>query len=334
MAKTNRPQARTATSQRAGGWPSVPGAPFAALRGCVAWTLALGLTLSSSPAEAQSAPPAKWGPPEELCQLSDPRLSEVSGIAASRRFAQHYYVHNDSGNPAEVFLIERSGRVRAVFELSGATNVDWEDIAIAPGETPGRYDVVVADIGDNKARRDDVRLYRFPEPDLPAEPAARVSIKPSVFALGYAEGPRNAEAFFVHPRTGCGYILTKREDATSEVYELPAPWSGREKHQLKRVATARLPGGPAAATIITAADISPDGGRIVARSYAGGWEWEIPFGGEPRQVLAAPPRRLELAAEPQGEAIAISADGRALLTISEGSPTRIYECPLESNTKP
>ena len=37
------------------------------------------------------------------------------------------------------------------------------------------------------------------------------------------------------------------------------------------------------------------------------------------------PTALELAKEPQGEALCFSADGRALLTISEKTPTTLYE---------
>ncbi len=37
------------------------------------------------------------------------------------------------------------------------------------------------------------------------------------------------------------------------------------------------------------------------------------------------PTALELATEPQGEALCFSADGKALLTISEGTPTTLYE---------
>ncbi len=334
MATANRPQARTARGQPAGYLPPVCARRSAAPRRCVSWMLALGLTVSPVPAEAQSSRPAAWGVADVLCEVADSRIAEASGIVASRRHPGHYYVQNDSGNAAEVFVLDRKGRVRAVLTLKGTRNVDWEDIAIAPGAAADRFDVVIADIGDNKARRADIRLYRFPEPDLPAQLGAGVLVEPRVFTLRYADGPRNAEALIVDPTSGSGYILTKREDATSEVYEVPTPWSSAAEIVLRRVATIKLPGGASPATIITAADIAPERSRIVVRTYGCGWEWLIAPAGDIPEALAKTPARLDLAAEAQGEAVAFGADGRSLLTISEGSPTRVHESLLESHARP
>lgn len=42
------------------------------------------------------------------------------------------YVQNDSGDSARIFAVDaRSGRTLAVYSVPGATNVDWEDIAVA-----------------------------------------------------------------------------------------------------------------------------------------------------------------------------------------------------------
>jgi hypothetical protein len=81
-------------------------------------------------------------------------------------------------------------------------------------------------------------------------------------------------------------------------------------------------------TIVTAADISPDGTRLVTRSYVGGWEWRLVEKREGNAIAIVPsdmPMPLTLATEPQGEALCFSADGDALLTISEKTPTMLYE---------
>jgi hypothetical protein len=269
-----------------------------------------------------------YGEPQRLAEVSDERLVEVSGIAASRRHAEMYYVHNDSGGEPRVFVLDRHGAVRAVIVLEGARNVDWEDIAIAPGDTDGAFAVCVADIGDNRRRRDQITFYRFPEPDLPGRPQAEVRLRPRTFRARYPDEPHNAEGFAVHPQTGDAYVLTKQDDGSAGVYRMPAPWKADEVIVLERVTRLRTGPGVPLATIVTAADISPDGRRLATRSYLTAWEWTLPETTQRRgfsQIFTQAPERIELAAEPQGEALAYSATGDALLSISEGNPTVLYE---------
>ena len=68
-----------------------------------------------------------------VCELQDRGIAEASGIAPSRANAGCYYVHNDSGDSARVFLIDREGRTRLTIRLKGAAAVDYEDISVAPG---------------------------------------------------------------------------------------------------------------------------------------------------------------------------------------------------------
>lgn len=283
----------------------------------------------------------RFGPPEAIARVEDARIREASGIVASRKHAGHFYVNNDSGDTARVFLINRAGKTATVINLRGVQAVDCEDIALAPGSAAGDFDVCLADIGDNKAHRDSVRIYRFPEPALPTTQgstnglAAESPAEPRLFTLRYVDGPRNAEAFFVDPHTGDGYILTKREDGASEVYRLAAPWNEREVNVLKRINVLRFPGHPASG-MVTAADISADGEHVAIRTYAGGWELSLPPApraapvvGESRprfqDIFNERPQPITLAAEGQGEALCYTTDGQALLTIAEGNRPDLYE---------
>ncbi|MGD8453098.1 MAG: hypothetical protein PVJ57_14870 [Phycisphaerae bacterium] len=277
-------------------------------------------------------PAAGQGIPESLGEVRDDRLTEVSGIAASRRNPGCYYVHNDSGDQPRVFLIGRDGATRLVINLTGAAAVDYEDIALVPAaDVPGRFDVCVADIGDNRARRPDLTIYRFPEPALADTKEPAISVKPTAYRFRYADGPANAEAWFVDPRTGDGYIVTKAEDGVCGVYKLPAPWPTEGVTTLPRLLTLTLPPGAVTARVVTAADMSPDGRRLALRCYVNGWEWRLPAkadGAQLVRVLATPPTRLLLAPESQGEAICYAADGSALLTVSEGRHPLLYELQL------
>jgi len=289
------------------------------------------LVCALSVAEAQTYRPAvRYGEPRPVCEIADRRLDEASGLAASRRNPGYYYTHNDSQGRPHVYVINRHGRICVTIRLDGAENRDWEDIALAPGQQPGTFDVCVADIGDNKAERREVVFYRFPEPQFDAVVRARgvLDIRPQLFRCQYEDAARNAEGFAVDPRTGDGYVFTRRLDGNCHVYRLTAPWRLTGVTTLKRVGTLRFPEAAALARMVTAADISPDGTRLVTRSYVGGWEWRLPEPGDPggfARIFEQDPTGLELATEPQGEALCFSSDGKSLLTISEKTPTTLYE---------
>ncbi len=285
------------------------------------------------------ASPARPGQPVALAQVTDSRINEASGIAASRLNPGCYYIHNDSGCAPCVYLIDRAGCVLLEIRLNGVEARDCEDIALAPGERPGVFDVCVADIGDNKARRRNVSIYRFPEPPLPqrdktasgpAQTPAVIQVHPTRYTLRYANGPADAEAFCVHPRTGDGYILTKRIDGRSIVYKLPAPWNQNEQ-TLRELCTVELPMAMIGLSrIVTAADISPDGRRLAVRCYVNGWEWRLPAGANDQSFdrsFTVKPMQLNLPSELQGEALCYSLDGATFLTISEGWSPTLWETP-------
>src|ERR1700754_1858165 len=79
--------------------------------------------------------------------LSDPRITESSGLAVSPRHPGILYTHNDSGGSNVIYAIGPDGRTRASLTLSGARNRDWEAISI--GRDGAGSAIFVADIGDN-----------------------------------------------------------------------------------------------------------------------------------------------------------------------------------------
>lgn len=294
------------------------------VRRCAA-VLAVHAGLSVAAADDQRA---RWLEPEQLAEVVDPRIDEASGIIASRKHEGIYYTHNDSGGRAEVFALDRRGRVRATIRLAEAANLDWEDIALAPAEASGVFEICVADIGDNTADRPFIVIYRFGEPELPSIIGAAVTVEPKVYRFRYADGPRNAEALIVHPQTGDAYILTKSRMGECAVYLLPAPWKSRETSVVVRRATLKFPDALPLERIVTAADITDDGRRLVTRSYLAAWEWTLPPRVAPRdfdRIFGQNPARIRMPGESQGEAICYTPDGSALLTISELSPTALYE---------
>ena len=163
-------------------------------------------------------------------KIADDQINELSGIVSSRRTTGVWWVHNDSGDSARLFAIGNDGRSLGEFRLAGAKATDWEDIGIGPGPKAGVAYLYVADIGDNAEARLSVQLYRVPEPAVdPAKPAPspRTLDGGETLTLTYPDGPHNAEAFFVDPKTGRLYIVSKRIGAAGLYRARPCSRPGR-----------------------------------------------------------------------------------------------------------
>ena len=88
--------------------------------------------------------------------LHSPLISEVSGIAPSLIDPTYLWMVNDSGSPAEIYLLETNGNFRGKVTLQGVPNRDWEELAIF--SKSGISYLLVADTGDNNATRKDCTL--------------------------------------------------------------------------------------------------------------------------------------------------------------------------------
>lgn len=307
-----------------------------------AWLFLSAVLIGTYSLAFQSRPtsaPSNDDEPRLVCRIQSPRIDEASGLLVGRANPGVFYTHNDSGGAPEVYVIAADGALRATIVLDGAKNVDWEDIAFAPGERPGRYDIVAADIGDNNDVRHDIRLYRFAEPDLPPRAGSMLHVTPTVYPLRYEIGPANAEAFIVTQRSGDGYIITKRAREPALVLKVAAPWSANVERMCPKVAEIDLPIEPGFGKSITAADLSPDDSTLAIRTYLAGFllrnassPASAPTSIE--SIFKAIPERIDLATEPQGEAICFSPDGRRLYTTSEGKHPAIYETILPHHPVP
>ncbi|HWS90267.1 MAG TPA: hypothetical protein VN282_25075 [Pyrinomonadaceae bacterium] len=267
---------------------------------------------------------------KQIATLEDRKVRESSGLAASRRSPDLFWTHNDSGDGPFVYAFDRGGRARGTFRVEGAQAVDWEDISAGPGPARGQSYLYAADIGDNGRKREFVVVYRFPEPEVSATEAppegARVTQPAEAIRLKYPDGAHNAEALAVHPTTGDIYIVTKA-NAEAGVYKLPAPFDPKALNTLTKVATLRGP--DFFGTLVTGADISPDGRRVALCDYAQGYELTPPEGAKGfDEVWKQTPAALSLGARLQGESVAYRLDGAALLATSEKTPTPLFETVL------
>ena len=244
-----------------------------------------------------------------LLELADERITESSGIVTSSD-GRLLFTHNDSGDSARFFAVDRSGRTRATYVLRGVQARDWEDISRGPGRT-----LWLGDIGDNRAIRDrGLLVHRVAEPSG----ASSATLPSTPYRLRYEDGPRDAEALIVTPRTGLVLVVEKTLGSSAGVYAADLPLrAGGAVNVLRRVAQVSVPS-------VTGGDISADGTRLVLRNYSAAYEWEVPDG-DVVGALAKEPTRVQLPGSQQGEGIAYGAGAQSLITSTEGVRAPVHE---------
>lgn len=262
--------------------------------------------------------PLKFFSGKQVGTVQTTLIAEASGIVASRKYPGVLWVHNDSGGSARVYAINPEGKLLGTYRIKEAHCRDWEDIAIGPGPDPQREYLYVGDIGDNRARRPSITVYRVPEPKIdPNHVLTEMEIGPAdSIDLVYPDGSKDAETLMVDPLNGDIYIITKRE-LFCRVYLAPYPQSTKKRTVMNLVAS--LPWG-----LAVGGDISPDGKLVIIRGLFNASMWVRPKGKELWRAFRTKHFRLELMQEPQGEGICFDADGRGYFTIGEMQHPPIY----------
>jgi hypothetical protein len=258
----------------------------------VAAALAL---LPAGPALAQGQEP------DRDFTIGDTRITESSGLAASRAHPGVYWTHNDQDAPLIYGIDSRTGKTVATLTLSGVgTPRDMEAIAVGPDG-----DIYVGDIGDNlDGSWDHVWIYRFPEPKTLGDR----TVAARQYTIRYADGPRNAEALMVHPDTGRVYIASKNEDGGG-LYAGPERLSTSGPNVFRRVAEVPW---------VTDGAFSPDGEHLVLRGYFSAREYPWRNGrpeGDGTSVGAP--------FQGQAESVTYTLDGSAFMFGSEGRDSRV-----------
>lgn len=185
------------------------------------------------------------------------QITECSGIVASRQHPGVFWVHNDSGDRARIFALDRDAKLLCEVEVEGAQNVDWEDIA-----TDDSGNLYIADTGNNRNNRKDLVVYGVREPDPAAAPLQRVPVQRRIEFFypeqrAFPDSALNFDCESLFWDAGALYVLTKhRSDTMSALYRLPAA-SGP---------ALRL-GAFESGSMTTAADLSADGRILAVLTY-------------------------------------------------------------------
>ncbi len=268
--------------------------------------------------------------------LEHPAVTELSGIAASWRHANVYYVQNDDpvdveGKALVLHAIDNAGRRLASWELEGARVGNLEGIAVGPCAAGSC--IYVADIGNNVGDASPYPVFRIPEPvlDRHAEPITGTLTEYDTLRLEYPDGgPHDCEAIMVHPHTADLYVVEKKVGSTAAVFRAP-PWPadaigpGGTGGSLTLVPVAEVslvPAGdqPEDETVV-GADIHPCGERVLMRTNGHVYEYVGVPGAPFEDVFAAVP--VQVPHPGSSESIAYLGDGRGYVSIPEGTAPKL-----------
>ncbi|MGW1731747.1 WD40 repeat domain-containing protein [Streptomyces sp. NPDC001999] len=268
---------------------------YLTVSGAAALLVLAGAAVTATPATADD------GAADRSFTIEDPRITESSGLAASRAHPGIYWTHNDSDDGPYVYAVDsRTGRTVATITMRGVgAPRDVEAISLGPDGN-----LYVGDIGDNlNGSWDHVWIYRFREPKVLKD----ATVRATQFDVKYADGARNAEALMVHPRTGRVYIASKNEDGGG-LYEGPARLTTGRTNVFRRVGEVPW---------VTDGTFSPDGKELVLRSYfsARGYAFE--------DGRLGADHRVDAPLQGQAESVTYTADGSALMFGSEGARSEV-----------
>ncbi len=280
-----------------------------------------------------SSPPSPQARPQPAAQLSgmllDPQLSEISGLAASRRHRNVLWLHDDGGNPARLFAVNTRGQRLATLRLQGVPKTDWEDIAAF--ELDGKAYLLVADVGDNGGLRKTLQLHVIEEPSR----VRNTRLKPAwSIAFRWPDGARDCEAVAVDAARGQILLVSKKREPP-ELFTVPLRPTGGSMLTATRVG--RLAGVPRPEATrststrrarlvgqVTAADVSPDGRTLAVMTY----RYLLLYPRGTRQSWASAvsktPKTTVLPWLPQAEALGWTADGSGLYATGEFIPAPLY----------
>jgi len=303
-------------------------------------TLAAGLAIllfcRTCPAEqSRRLSPAPYKDAVRCGIISSPELTEISGLAVSRKTPGLLWAINDSRNAPLVYGLSTKGVLLRTYEIDGATNWDWEDLA--GFHYRGTDFLVIADVGDNRSKRPFNTLYcvREPAPDYQKNGVLKLEWE---MKFSYEHGPLDCEAVAVDATNQKIYLLSKR-NAIPVLYELPLDMPCKKSMYTAR-AVAKIRNIPRPTpedqkqpygkywSRPTAMDISADGNILYILTYKHAYvysrtpdqTWDLALSNPPQQITLPDPSRIMV----QREALGLDQTNGNIFITSEKALAPIY----------
>lgn len=182
------------------------------------------------------------------------KIQETSGLALGSKKGT-LWTQNDSGNPAELFEIESSGKIIHQLKLPKLNNTDWEDLA-----QDDKGHIFIADIGNNGNQRKDLTIYKVQinSPEI-FEKILFSYANQTAFPPPPDQQNFDCEAVVWHQNKL--YLFSKNRSKTNrfvKLYTLPDSAGSYVATPQDSVYSKAM---------VTAADVSPDGKTLALLTY-------------------------------------------------------------------
>lgn len=264
-------------------------------------------------------------------KVQDKRLDEISGMARSLHQPDVLWVHNDSGDKPRLYAIGPDGETIGILEVTNAGARDWEDMVSF--RIDEKKFLMIADVGDNGAVRNDTILYILEEPDPAdfAQDRTQQIAACAVIPYRYEDGPRDCEGVAVDVPNRKVYLISKRTEPPV-LYELPLTARHDDDDQpfvAKRIAPVGGIVPPTAAeraipgrlgqyrSQVTAFDISPDDRTAAVLTYGNIYLYHREAEASWVDALTGTPERIPVKGMPQAESLCFEGGSDTLLISTE-----------------
>jgi len=266
--------------------------------------------------------------------VGDTRITEASGIVASRQNPGVLWTHNDSGFPGTIFALSTNGATLGLYGVPNVYSGDFEDIAIGPGPVPGLQYIYLGDIGDNFSTRSNIRVFQIPEPSIYSyesnAPLLSLAYGSREINLSYPDGAHDAESLMIDPRSGDLFIATKETNSCNLYQATRAQLAAGTSVELTYVEGVNFRSA-------SAGDISADGSLLALRRSNRADVWRRSSSQTVSNAFLGSSTRVNVIGtptEPNGEGLGFEANGQGYFTISEGFNPSIYYFPRTDSGKP
>ena len=263
----------------------------------------------------------RYEKPKVVGKIESGEITESSGLVASQCSQNVFWTHNDSGHENEIFALDREGKNLGKWNVSGAKNTDWEDIATFKN-TSGECFIYIGDIGNNTRKRGEMIIYLVKEPQI--SDASKKTEAAQAIKYEYPDMRHDAETLLVHPETGDIYILSKRLSGASAIYKLKSNFSFDKTNTVEKIADFSVPAIPNG--FLTGGNISLDGKRVIICDYFAAYEIILPENAKNfDEIWTQKPDVIELGTREIGEAVCYSTDGNSIFATSEKKNAPLIE---------
>lgn len=197
---------------------------------------------------------------ERVGKMAKEEVPESSGFELSDD--NHFWTHADGGNRPELYKVNAAGKLLETLQVPYTGNLDWEDLA--KDESGNLY---IGDFGNNGNKRRNLRIFRVNEKNVNQVDTIGFYYEDQKdFPPKKADRNFDCEAFFYFQDNLYLFSKNRGGSETVKMYKVPAQPGNYE---------AKITDQVQISTMITAADISPDGKLMALLGYGNIYLFEI-----------------------------------------------------------